>query len=91
MVIVPDYVTLTYSCIIYTNYVEQINKVIEAIQYASNSYWGDKNRFQFRAIIDSFSTVTEYTADNDRTSSAKFNITLKLFSFFNTQRFTSIF
>ena len=65
VVIVPDYVTLTYSCIIYTNYVEQINKVIEAIQYASNSYWGDKNRFQFRAIIDSFSTVTEYTADND--------------------------
>ena len=76
VVIVPDYVTLTYSCIIYTNYVEQINKVIEAIQYASNSYWGDKNRFQFRAIIDSFSTVTEYTTDNDRTSSAKFNITL---------------
>jgi len=76
VVVVPDYVTITYSCIIYTNYIEQINKVIEAIQYASNAYWGDKNRFQFRAIVDSFSTVTEYTSDNDRTSSAKFNITL---------------
>ena len=74
VVVVPDYVTITYSCIIYTNYIEQINKVIEAIQYASNAYWGDKNRFQFRAIVDSFSTVTEYTSDNDRT--AKFNITL---------------
>lgn len=75
-VVVPDYVTLTYSCVIYTNYIEQINKVIEAIQYASNAYWGDKNRFQFRAIVDSFSTVTEYGTDTDRVTRANFTITL---------------
>jgi hypothetical protein len=75
-VVVPDYVTLNYSCVIYTNYVEQINKVIEAIQYASNAYWGDQNRFKFRAVVDSFSTVTEYSTDSDRVTRANFNITL---------------
>ena len=57
--VVPDYVTLTYSCIIQTYYVEQLNKIIEAINYASDSYWGNPERFKFKALIDSFATVTE--------------------------------
>ena len=44
-----DYVTLTYSCIIQTYYVEQLNKIIEAINYASDSYWGNPERFKFKA------------------------------------------
>jgi hypothetical protein len=46
--------TLTYTCIIQTYYVEQLNKIIEAINYASDSYWGDPERFKFRARIDKF-------------------------------------
>ena len=48
----PDYVTLEYSCIIQTYYMEQLNKVIEACEYASDAYWGNPERFQFRAFID---------------------------------------
>ena len=36
----PDYVTMEYSCIIQTYYMEQLNKVIEACEYASDAYWG---------------------------------------------------
>jgi hypothetical protein len=50
--VVPDYVTLTYSVSIFTNYVEQNNKIIEAIEFAADSYWGDPNRWQFRTMID---------------------------------------
>ena len=57
--VVPDYVNLTYTCIAQTYYVEQLNKIIEAINYASDSYWGDPERFKFRARIDNFTTVTE--------------------------------
>ena len=35
---VPDFVTLQYSCIIQTYYMEQLNKVIESVEYASDSY-----------------------------------------------------
>lgn len=53
-VVIPDYVTLTYDFIISTYYVDQMNKIIEAINYASNAYWGDPERFKFRTIIDGF-------------------------------------
>lgn len=76
MVVMPEYVTLKYSAVIFTNHLEQNNKIIEAFQYAANTYWGEAGRFQFRANIDSFSTSTEYSAGDDRTTRTNFEITL---------------
>jgi len=76
-VVVPDYVTMTYSCMIYTYYVEQLNKIVEAINYAANSYWGNPERFKFKADIDSFTTVTELNQGSERTVRANFDINLK--------------
>jgi len=75
-VIIPDYVTLSYSCIIFTDYIEQMNKIIEAINYASDSYWGDIDRFNFRAKIDSYTTTTELSQGQDRAVKTNFNITM---------------
>jgi len=74
--VVPDYVTLDYSCLIQTYYIDQLNKIVEAINYASDAYWGDPQRFQFRAMIDSFATPTELVQDNNRVVRANFNIRL---------------
>ena len=71
---VPDYVTLTYSCIIFTNFVEQNNKIVEAIEFASDSYWGDPARFKFRASIDSFATTVSVENGADRIAKSTFNI-----------------
>tara|TARA_R100001509_G_C4874777_1_gene218165 strand:+ start:997 stop:1983 length:987 start_codon:yes stop_codon:yes gene_type:complete len=76
-VAVPDYVTLEYSCIIQTYYMEQLNKIIESCEYASDAYWGDPERFKFRAFIDSFATATELTAGQDRLVKGTFNIRLR--------------
>jgi len=76
MSVIPDYVTLTYSCIIFTDYIEQINPIIEAINFASDSYWGDFSRFKFRARIDQFSTVAEVTTEDGRAVKSTFNIVL---------------
>ena len=72
--VVPDYVTLTYSCIVQTYYVEQLNKIVEAINYAANSYWGNPDRFKFKANIDSFTTVTELVQSKDRSVRSNFQI-----------------
>ena len=72
--VVPDYVTLTYSCIIQTYYVEQLNKIIEAINYASDSYWGNPERFKFKALIDSFATVTELQQSQERLVKGTFSL-----------------
>jgi hypothetical protein len=77
--VVPDYVTLTYSCTIQTYYVEQLNKIIEAINYASDSYWGDPERFKFKASIDSYSTTVEISDNTNRI--VKGNFSIKLFGY----------
>ena len=75
-VVVPDYITITYSCAINTYYMDQLNKIVEAIGYASDSYWGDPSRFQFRAMIDSFAIKTEISDNQERAVSSTFNIKL---------------
>ena len=75
-VVMPDYVTLTYDFIISTYYVEQMNKIVEAMNYASDSYWGNKERFQFNARIDSYATTVELVTAGNRL--VKTNFSLKL-------------
>ena len=75
-VVIPDYVNLTYSCIIFTEYIEQMNKIVESINYASDAYWGDPDKFNFRAMIDSYNTTTELSQGQDRSVKTNFNIKL---------------
>ena len=72
----PDYVTITYECIIYTNFVEQMDKLIEAINFASNSYWGDPSKFQFKTRIDSFTNQIILESGSDRTIKSTFDMIL---------------
>jgi len=76
-VAVPDFVNLEYSVIVQTYYMEQLNKIIEACEYASDAYWGNPERFKFRAFIDSFTTATELTKGSDRLVKGTFNIRLR--------------
>ena len=74
--VVPDYVSLNYDVIISTYFVEQNNKIIEAMNYASDSYWGDPESFKFRARIDSFATNTEVPLGAERVVKTNFSIKL---------------
>ena len=74
--VVPDYVNLSYSVVIQTYYVEQLNKIIEACEYASDAYWGNPQRYQFMAQIDSFNSVNELPQDQMRVVSSTFNINM---------------
>jgi hypothetical protein len=62
--------------VVFTNYVEQNNKIIEAIEYASDSYWGDENRWHFRTMLDSLATTTTINTGEDRF--AQTSITLRV-------------
>ena len=75
-VVIPDYVVITYSCIISTYYVEQLNGIVEAINYASDSYWGDPERYKFKTSISTIQTPTELINNNNRSVKATFNLTL---------------
>ena len=75
-VVVPDYITVTYTCVVFTYYVEQLNKIVEALEYASDAYWGDPQRYKFKAMIDSFGFQNELTQNDERIVRSTFDIKL---------------
>lgn len=76
VVVTPDYVTVNYQCIMWTNYIEQMDKLIEAMNFASNSYWGDPSRFQFLTKIETFTDAQTYEQGEDRLIKTEFSMTL---------------
>jgi hypothetical protein len=74
--VVPDYVTISYSVIVQTYYMEQLNKIVESIEYASDSYWGDPERYKFLARIDNFETTNTIVKGEDRSVTSVFNINM---------------
>jgi hypothetical protein len=73
-VVMPDYLTVTYECAVFTYYVEQLNKIVESMEYASDSYWGDPQRYQFKASIDSFGFQTELAQEDERIVRSTFTL-----------------
>lgn len=74
--VTPDYVTIEYECVVFTHFVEQMDKVLEALNFASRSYWGDTNKFQFYSDIESFDDSITYEVGEDR--AIRCNFTIKL-------------
>lgn len=76
VVVTPDYVTVNYTCIMWTNFVEQMNKLIEAVNFASNSYWGDPDSFQFLTKTETFTDAQIYEQGEDRLVRTEFDLTV---------------
>lgn len=71
---VPDYVSITYEVMVWTSFTEHMNKIVEQYQYATDDYWGDKDKFKFRVRIDSFDNQTEVGQGSERIVRTTFNM-----------------
>ncbi len=76
-VVIPDFIKLNYTCTIWCDYVAQMNKLIEMINFTSDSYWGDEEKFKFNAKIDTFSNTTELTQGDNRIVKSDFGLVLQ--------------
>jgi hypothetical protein len=75
-VMMPDYVTLTYDFIIWTSYIQQMNKIVERVVYSDGAYWGDPKKLRFRSAVETFTDATEI-GDTERLVRTNFTVTLK--------------
>ena len=75
----PDYVTITYEVMIWTDFTEHMNKIVEAFQYATDEYWGDKSGFKFRVKIDSFDNTTEVGEGTQRVVRTTFSMAVNAY------------
>ena len=76
--IVPDYITLSYDVVVWTDYMVDMNKIIEAIQYGESTYWGDDaTNFKFYTTAGRFSDTIELTSGEDRLLRTQFELTVQ--------------
>ena len=75
-VAVPDFMILTYDFMIWTHYIEQMNKIVERINWSEGAYWGEPGKMRFRTSIDSYTDSTE-VSERERIVRTEFSVTLK--------------
>jgi len=73
-VAMPDYMTLTYEFTVWTSYIEQMNQIVEKINYSDGAYWGEPGKMRFRTRIESFSDASQI--DGERLIKTTFSVNL---------------
>ena len=75
----PDYVEINYECMGWTNYTEHLNIVIESLTFASDEYWGDKQKFKFNTTISDYNMVNEVGEGTERINRVEFTLNVKAY------------
>ncbi len=76
-VVMPDHMSFTYKFIVWTEYIEQMNGIIERINFETNDYWGSERGFRFRTSVDSYSHITDVQSAEDRMIKTEFDLTVR--------------
>lgn len=77
-IVMPDYVEVNYECMVWTDYTEQLNSVIEQLNFTS-SYWGDRDKFKFRTSISDFNVINEVGEGSQRINRVEFSLNVKAY------------
>ena len=73
-VAMPDYMNLTYEFTIWTSYIEQMNRIVEKVNYSDGAYWGEPDKMRFRTQIESFSDASQI--DGEKLIQTTFTVNL---------------
>jgi hypothetical protein len=73
-IMIPDYVTLQYEVMMWTDYIVQMDRLIEQINVENEDYWGNRNDFKFRVKITEYPAEDTIEAEQDRLSRTTFSM-----------------
>jgi len=74
----PEYVEVNYDCMCWTSFTEQLNEVIEQLNFTS-SYWGDKEKYKFRTSISDYTVINEVGEGTERINRVEFSLNVKAY------------
>ena len=60
----PDFTDITYEFVLWTNFIEQMNPLVETFIEHDKTYWGDNDNYKFHCKLDSISDAS-LTESND--------------------------
>ena len=75
----PTYTDITYEFILWTNFIEQMNPLVESFVDQSHTYWGDGTDNKFMCTIDNISDASEMNQDGERFIKSTFSVTTKAY------------
>ena len=75
----PNYADITYEFILWTNFIEQMNPLVESFVDQSNTYWGDGANNKFLCILENISDASEMNQDGERFIKSTFTVTSKAY------------
>ena len=76
---IPNYVNMTYEFVLWTNFIEQMNPLIETFMEHDKTYWGDKDTYRFVCSLDSVSDASEMNQDGERFIKSTFSVNTKAY------------
>ena len=75
----PNYADVTYEFVLWTNFIEQMNPLVESFVDQSHTYWGGGENNKFLCTIDSVSDASEMNQDGERFIKSTFSVTTKAY------------
>ena len=76
---IPNYVNISYEFVLWTNFIEQMNPLVETFMEHNNIYWGNNDNYKFCSYLDSVSDASEMNQDGERFIKSTFNVTTKAY------------
>ena len=76
---IPNFVNITYEFVLWTNFIEQMNPLVETFMEHDKAYWGNKNTYRFCSYLDSVSDASEMNQDGERFIKSTFSLTSKAY------------
>ena len=78
-VMYPDFYDVTYSCMIWTEYQQQMNLLVEQISFEVENYWGENNKYKFKTSVEEYTNSVELPQRSDRIVRSEFRMTVKAY------------
>ena len=76
---IPNFVNISYEFVLWTNFIEQMNPLVEAFMEYDKTYWGDKDTYRFCSYLDSVSDASEMNQDGERFIKSTFSVITKAY------------
>ena len=75
----PTYSDITYEFVLWTNFIEQMNPLVESFVDQSHTYWGKGEKIKFLCNIDSISDASEMNQNGERFIKSTFSVVTKAY------------
>ena len=78
-VMYPDFYDVEYSCMIWTEYQQQMNLLVEQISFEVENYWGENNKYKFKTSVEEYRNSVVLPQRADRLVRSEFRMQVKAY------------